>query len=137
MSDEEFNEFDESVEENQPQVDSTFKEMLKEYVDLTRAIDAAMADLKTIKDRKAKLEKAIHVYMKGNKIETINTPEMKFKVMKSKRVQPINKGFIEEVLTDVVGSAQAKTLTKHIFANRKYTESEILSKRKITAVTEA
>ena len=109
-------------------VDSSFKELLKEYIDLTKTINASMADIKLVKDRRTKIEEAIHIYMSSNQLDKINTPEMSFQVYKSKVAKPLNKGFIKSKLSELVGEIKADELTSYLFDNREYNEKETIKK---------
>lgn len=111
-------------------LDEQIKELLKEYIDLTKTIDKVNTDLKTAKKRREKLEEVLHVYMASNEINRINVPEMSFQIYKSKTAKPINRNFIETKLAEVVGSDQAATLVEHLYTNREYNEKEIVKKTK-------
>ena len=122
---------DKFMENNSEEVDDRFRELLQEYNDLTISVDKAMADLKIVKDRRNVIEQSIQEYMKGNELEKVNLPKMTIQVYKAKTVKPLNRVYLQQKITDIVGDELAKKIIDYIYNNREYVYREKMKRVKI------
>lgn len=117
---------------DEPVVDPQFAKNVNVYLETCDEIDAARKELKIIIEEKVRLEGLILDYMKNNDIPEIETKTgNKIRFRKSKVVKPLKQDSIREVLEKILDSSEkAEIMTKAIFENREYSETERISRIK-------
>jgi hypothetical protein len=107
-------------------------EILKEYLEITNEVNDIKAKLKTLNERRTKLEKKILVNMEKENLENTQIETNKFLIdySKKKSYQSISKGFLEEKIEKFFHERNNKNLTdeliEYIYESREIKETKFL-----------
>lgn len=105
---------------------------LKEYLEITNEMNDIKNKLKTLNERKTKLEKKILVNMEKENLENTQIETNKFLIdySKKKSYQSISKGFLEEKIEKFFHERNNKNLTneliEYIYDSREIKETKFL-----------
>ena len=114
----------------QPQVSETFKDNLREWLDLAKNIEEVNKELKEVRKRKSDLEEVIKNSMRGYKVKALNIPGAKITLKTSKVVKPLKREDIQSLIGDLLGSEKAAEIVEYVYSKRTYVETERLGKTK-------
>lgn len=107
-------------------------ENLKEYLDITNEVNNIKIKLKTLNEKKNKLEKNILVNIEKKNLENTQIETNKFLIdySKKKSYQAISKGFLEEKIKMFFDGRNDKNLTneliEYIYNSREIKETTFL-----------
>ena len=99
------------------------KNAVNEYLDLDNEIMTLQKAIKSRKEKKDKLSKVILNVMKNNEIDQMNMKNDKLIYSVSQCKTPLNKNYLNTVLTDYFdNNDKATDVINHILTNRQKTE---------------